>query len=400
MSVSRLTVLVSGAGIAGPTLAYWLLRRGFKPILIERAPRLRKGGYIVDFWGVGFDVADRMGLLPMLREAGYVIDRIEFVKENGGPRSSFGGNALRRTLGDRFLSIQRGDLSAAICGTVGNNVETIFGDSITGFEQHSDRVDVTFERGGPRAFHLVIGADGLHSAVRNVAFGAREAFESFLGYYAASFITEDYPKRTEHTYLSYAAPGRQISRYALRGGLTAFFFVFRSQEKIAHDVGAQKRHLRETFSREPWTEWPEIERRLNACRDLYFDAVSQIKMPSWSHGRVALVGDAAYCPSLLAGEGSAFAMAGAYILAGELERAGGDHARAFAAYEQCFRPFVEGKQKSARAFASSFAPATAFGLFARDQVLRLSAIPVVADHLMKRFVADRFALPEYSARAT
>jgi 2-polyprenyl-6-methoxyphenol hydroxylase-like FAD-dependent oxidoreductase len=395
--MSRQRILISGAGIAGPTVAYWLLRRGFEPVLIERAPRLREGGYIIDFWGVGFDVAERMGLIPALRTAGYVIDRIEFVGDDGRRRSALESDAFRRTLGDRFLSIHRGDLAKAIYGTISHEVETIFGDSITGIAQAADRIDVCFESGTIRAFDLVIGADGLHSSVRAALFGPGQSFERYLGYHAASFLTTAYPRRDEHTYLSYAAPGRLISRYALRDGLTAFLLVFESKQKLAHlahDPAAQKQHIRQIFARDGWIEWPEIARRLDACEDLYFDAVSQITLARWSLDRAALVGDAAYCPSLLAGEGAAFAMAGAYILARELDRAGGDYVRAFAAFERGFRPFIERKQKSARAFASSFAPKTSLGLVVRDQVLRLSAIPVVADFLMHRFVADRFVLPD------
>lgn len=395
--MSRPTILVSGTGIAGPTIAYWLSKRGFAPTLIEQAPHLRQGGYIIDFWGVGFDVAERMGLIPGLREAGYNINRVAFVTKKGRQRSALGHNVLKRSLGDRFLSIQRGDLANAIYRTIEQNVETIFADSVVEIRQRGDGVDVTFERGSPRAFDLVIGADGLRSAVRSAVFGPREKFERYLGYYAASFLTSAYPRRDEHAYLSYAAPGRQITRYALREDRTAFFFVFESQNQIAeaaHDLATQKQILRDTFSREAWIEWPEIESRLEACDDLYFDAVSQITLPRWSEGRTALVGDAAYCPSLLAGEGAAFAMAGAYILAAELDRAGSDYRKAFGAYERRFRPFIERKQKSARAFASSFAPKTSFGLFLRDQVLRLSAIPAVSDFLMRRFVADRFSLPE------
>lgn len=123
--------------------------------------------------------------------------------------------------------------------------------------------------------------------------------------------------------------------------------------------------------------------------------MSQIELPAWSRGRVALVGDAAYCPSLLAGEGSAFAMVGAYILAGELQRARSDYTRAFAAYERSFRPFIERKQRSARAFASSFVPLTSFGLFVGDVILHLGRIPIVSDFLARRFVIDRFELPIY-----
>ncbi len=393
--MSRQTILVSGAGIAGTTIAHWLLKRGFEPVLIERAPNFREGGYMIDFWGVGFDVAERMGLIPAIRSAGYLIDRIEFVAADGGRRSFLGGNLFQRTLGDHFISIQRGDLAHAIYRTIEQDIEVIFGDSISKMRQDADGVEVEFERGRPRVFDLVIGADGLHSTVRGAMLGPSEKFERYLGYYAASFVTENYPERQERTYLSYTAPGRQISRYALREDRTAFLFVFESERKIpeaALDPHAQKEILRRTFSRQPWVEWPEIERRLESCEELYFDAVSQISLPCWWNGRVVLVGDSAYCPSLLAGEGTAFGMAGAYILAKELASAGGDYASAFAEYERRFRPFIERKQKSARALASGFAPKTSFGLFVRDWVLRLSAIPAVGDFWMRRFVSDRFAL--------
>ncbi len=395
--MSPQTILISGAGIAGPTLANWLLRRGFVPVLIERAPRFREGGYIIDFWGLGFDVAERMNLITALRSVGYVIDRVEFVAADGRQRSSMSANVFKRALGNRFLSIKRGDLANAIYRTIEHDVETIFGDSIAGIRQDMDCVEVTFEHGPPRTFDLVVGADGLHSVVRAEMFGRSDAFERYLGYYTASFSTPGYPKRTEHTYLTYAAPGCQISRYALRGDRTAFFIVFESESRIAElsdDVSSQKQILCQKFASKPWIEWPEIEKRLHLSDDLYFDSVSQITLPAWSRGRIALVGDAAYCPSLLAGEGSAFAMAGAYILARELESTGGDYVRAFAAYEQSFRPFIERKQKSARTFASSFAPRTRFGLVVRDHVLHLSTIHFVADFLMSRFLSDRFTLPD------
>jgi 2-polyprenyl-6-methoxyphenol hydroxylase-like FAD-dependent oxidoreductase len=366
-------------------------------VLIEHAPRFREGGYIIDFWGVGFDVAENMGLIPSLRQVGYIFNSIEFVTKHGKRRSAIGGNSFERALGDRFFSVHRGDLARAIYRSIKGDMETIFGDSIVGIKQDADGALVTFAHGRPRVFDLVIGADGLNSAVRSVVFGPQEKFEQYLGYCAASFIASGYPRRNEHTYLSYAVPGRQISRYGLRDDRTAFLFVFESRHPLltmAHDMTAQKQLLCQIFSCDPWDEWPEIGGRLEACEDLYFDAVSQIVLPCWSQGRVALVGDAAYCPSLLAGEGAAFAMAGAYILARELEHTGVDYTQAFTNYERQFRPFIEGKQKSARAFASSFAPKSYLGLFLRDQVLRLSAIPAVADWIMHRLVTNSFVLPD------
>jgi 2-polyprenyl-6-methoxyphenol hydroxylase-like FAD-dependent oxidoreductase len=259
---------------------------------------------------------------------------------------------------------------------------------------------VTFKSGSAREFDLVVGAGGLHSVVRSLAFPTGSAAERYLGYYAAAFVTKGYSKREEHIYLSYAAPGRQVSRFALRDGQTGFLLVFAKDERVPRwetGIEEQKAVLRAIFSRDSWIEWPEIEQHLMAARDLYFDAVSQIEMPVWSSGRVALVGDAAHGPSLLAGEGSAFAMAGAYILAGELERAKGNYAHAFAEYERKFRPFIVRKQKMARAFAASFTPKTSLGLVVRDIVLHLAAIPAVADYLMRSFVSDRYSLPTYEA---
>jgi 2-polyprenyl-6-methoxyphenol hydroxylase-like FAD-dependent oxidoreductase len=393
------SVLIVGAGIAGPTLAYWLRQRGFEPVLVERAPSFREGGYMIDFWGVGFDVAEQMKLIPRIRGVGYVIDQIRFVNENGAATSEMGGDLFRRALGDRFISLPRGDLAKAIFDTMAGEIEIIFNDSVTSIREDSGGVEVSFERAAPRRFDLVAGCDGLHSIVRQTVFGLEVSYEKYLGYYSASFLTVDYPHREERTYTSYAAPGRQISRYALRENRTAFLLVFARERKLAgHPQKTDVvKILSETFARDRWTELPEVMRRLGACGDLYFDSVSQIRMPGWSKGRTVLVGDAAYCPSLLAGEGAAFAMAGAYILAGELQRAGGDHIRAFSTYEERFRPFIERKQRAAEQFATSFTPKTRFGLRVRDLILRAASFRPISDWLMRRFVADRFDLPNYSS---
>ena len=393
----RKSVLISGAGIAGPALAYWLCHRGFEPVLIERAAQFREGGYMIDFWGVGFDVAERMKLIPLLRDVSYLIDRLKFVDKSGRTRSEFDAEALRRTVGNRFFSLARGDLAKAIFDTVADKMETVFGDSIVAIHEDPDGVDVQFKHSRTRRFDLVVGCDGLHSAVREIVWGTEKQFEKYLGYYCASFITASYPHREEQTYTSYAEPGRSISRYALRGDRTAFLLIFAREQPLAQapQLGSAKSILRDTFKQDRWIEIPEILQRLETCDDLYFDSVSQIRMPTWSKGRIVLVGDAAYCPSLLAGEGAGFALAGAYLLAGELKHASGDHIAAYRAYEQGFRDFIQRKQQSAVQFATSFTPKTRLGLFVRDLVLRFTAFSPINNWLMRRFVTDRFELPDY-----
>ncbi|MGH8093112.1 MAG: FAD-dependent monooxygenase [Chthoniobacterales bacterium] len=272
------SVLISGAGIAGPTLAYWLLKNGSEPVMVERGPIFREGGYMIDFWGLGLEVAERMGFLPRLREVGYKIDSVQFVDEENRLRSSLAASLFSRALGDRFVSLPRGDLARAIFDLVADRVEVIFGDSVTALREEGDGVEVTFAHAAPRRFDLVAGCDGLHSAMRATVIGTEEKFEKYLGYFAASFLTNGYPWRDERTYHSYAAPGRQISRYALRGDRTAFLFVFAREdgrERAGHDENP-RRLLRETFGRDRWVETPEILRRLDACDDLYFDSVSQL----------------------------------------------------------------------------------------------------------------------------
>ncbi|HXF03745.1 MAG TPA: FAD-dependent monooxygenase, partial [Arthrobacter sp.] len=173
-------VLIVGAGIAGPTLAYWLRHAGHEPTLVEQAPRLRRGGYLVDFWGSGFDVADRMGIVPRLMADGYRVRELREVTASGrriahlDPRHVIGG------AGGRYVSIGRSDLAAALYDALDGEVETIFGDTVQALDDDGGRVRVEFARGAPREFDLVVGADGLHSRVRALAFGPEEEFERYL----------------------------------------------------------------------------------------------------------------------------------------------------------------------------------------------------------------------------
>ena len=391
------TVLISGAGIAGPTLAYWLLQYGFEPTIVERAPCLRDGGYIIDFWGVGYDVAERMHLLPELRRLGYRARELRLVNEQGLCVGGFNTDIFQSSLHDRFLSILRGDLAAAIFKTIEGRAETIFGDSIKHVEEDEHGLEISFQSGSLRRFDLLIGADGLHSAVRNLTFGPDSQFENKLGYLAAAFSTDHYQPRDEDVYVCYSSPAKQVARFALRNDRTVFFLIFATGNRQKENFTSERAYgaqLEEVLAGEGW-ECKAILEAMQSGNDLYCDSVSQVHMPAWSKGRIALVGDAAYCPSLLAGQGAALAMAGSYILAGELMKANGDHTAAFQNYEQLFKPFIGKKQKAAEQFGSWFAPETPFAIYIRNQITKLFAIPFIANAFVKESIADRLKLPEY-----
>jgi 2-polyprenyl-6-methoxyphenol hydroxylase-like FAD-dependent oxidoreductase len=395
-----MTVLISGIGVAGSTLAYWLAHYGFEPTLVEKAPRLRTGGYIIDFWGLGFDIAGRMGLLPEIRRTGYVAKEVRIVDRTGKRIAGFPAAAFTRLAGNGYVSLPRGDLAASIFNSIDGRVETIFDDSIARMEQSEQSVRVMFETGTVRNFDLVIGADGLHSRVRELVFGPENQFEKYLGYKVAAFEVDGYRPRDELIYVMFTEVGQQIGRFAMDRDRTLFLLVFADREvneTIIGDMQAQKALLRERFGKSGW-ECPQILEALDASNELYFDRVSQVRMPagagSWTRGRVSLTGDAAFCVSLLAGQGSALAMVAAYILAGELHRAGGDFPRAFSQYQKRFQPFVLQKQKAALRFAGTFAPKSKLSMFVRNQIMNLLRFSWVAN-LAAGDLADNLALPQY-----
>jgi len=389
-------VLISGAGIAGPALAVWLARAGFAPTLIEQAPALRTGGYVVDFWGLGYDIAEKMGLAVEIERASYHMREVRIVGDQGERVAGFGTHVMGDLAGGRFVTLGRSDLSRLIFEKARAGSEAIFGDEIVQLDENADGVRVQFERSGERRFDLVIGADGLHSHVRRLAFGPQARFERDLGYRIAAFEARGYRPRDERVYVLYSIPGRMLGRFALHDDRTLFLFVYAASpaDPAAHDLAAQKALLRAQFCDAGW-ECAHILAALDRANDLYFDRVSQIGMERWSRGRVALVGDAAFCVSLLAGQGSSLAMTAAYVLAGELAAAEGCHAEAFARYESLLRSFIASKQRGAARFAAAFAPKTRWGLFVRNQVIRALAIPGLARVMFGRDIADTLRLPEY-----
>jgi len=395
-------VLISGAGIAGPTLAYWLLRYGFEPTIVERAPSLRTGGYIVDFWGVGFEVAARMGLVDEIKARGYDVQEVRVVDAEGKQIAGFPTDVFARVTQGHFASLPRGALAEAIYKTIDSKVETIFDESVEDLLEDKDGILVSFRRSETRRYDLVVGADGLHSKVRELAFRPDSSFEKYLGYKVAAFETSDYRPRDELVYVMFTQVHKQVTRFAMRGDRTMFLFTFADSgtgDNSDHDVRAQKSQIREQFGDSGW-ECPQILAALDRTDELYFDRVSQIVIPERERAngkdRVVLIGDAAAAVSLLAGEGSGLAMAGAYILAGELHRSQGNYREAIAKYHERFAPFVRAKQNAALRLAGTFAPGSAISLFLRNELMNLLRIRWVANLALSRTFTDHIELPDYA----
>jgi 2-polyprenyl-6-methoxyphenol hydroxylase-like FAD-dependent oxidoreductase len=364
--------------------------------MVEHAPALRMSGFVIDFWGLGYEIAERMGLAGEIDRVGYHMREMRIVDSRGERVTGFGTDVFHELTGGHFVTLGRSDLSRLLFGKIKDTTEAIFGDEIVAIQEDSDGVRVQFKHADERQFDLVIGADGLHSKVREIVFGPENRFERQLGYLVAGFEVRGYCPRDEDVYVIYSQPGRMLGRFALHDDRTLFLFVFVETGRLSPitDLTAQKAILRERFDDGRW-ECQRILGELDHTHELYFDRVSQIKMDHWSRGRVALVGDAAFCVSLMAGQGAALAMTGAYVLAGELAKAKGRHGQAFGKYEEVLRAFISSKQRGAERFAAAFAPKTRWGLFFRNQVVKTLTIPGLARLTFGRDIIDTLELPDY-----
>lgn len=393
-------VAINGAGIAGATLAYWLAKLGHEVLLVEKAPALRTGGYILNLWGLGYDVAEKMGLLPRLQALQHHAEELRIVDRRGRQCGGYHTDALLRLTKGRLMALARADLTASVHGLLGAGVETIFDDSVAAIQDDGEQVRISFDHAAPRTVDLVVGADGLHSRVRELAFGPKATFELSLGCHVAAFEISGYRPREDHISVIHGAPGRYLSRFPVRDDKTLFFMVFRDEylpAGIPADESARKLALAGVFADLGW-ECPRILSALQDANDVYFDSVSQIRCDSWVKGRTVLTGDAAACPSLLAGAGAGLAMAEAYALAGEIHQRPGDCKTALARYETLMKPFVLRKQRRATALVPSFVPKSAFGVAARNFATCLMRLPVFPQILMGRYLRDDIELPDYGIR--
>jgi 2-polyprenyl-6-methoxyphenol hydroxylase-like FAD-dependent oxidoreductase len=390
-------ILVSGASIAGPAVAWWLRRYGFAVTVVERAPALRPGGHAVDVRGVARDVVEWMGLMPRVREDSVDERGIAFVDRKGRrtatmPADLFGGEGIVAE-----IEIMRGDLSRILYETTCGEVEYLFGDRIAGLTQDRDGVEVRLASGAVRRFDLVVGADGAHSGVRALAFGPESDYVRHLGAYTAYFTVPD-PGDLDNWFLMYNAPGGRVAGIRPeRGGTAKASLSFTSPplDYDRRDVAAQQAIVARRLAGSGWRV-DEFLAAMPTAPDFYFDAICQVHVDRWARGRVVLVGDAGYCGSPLAGLGTSMSLVGAYVLAGELAATPHDHEAAFQRYQKEMADYVAAGLKLPPGGVNGFAPNSQFMISMRSRSMRMMTRWPMRSLIAKQFQkSDGIVLKDY-----
>lgn len=367
-------ILISGAGPAGLSAAYWLKKYGFKPTIIEAGSVLRTGGYKIDVRGSAVQVLQRMAIFDKVVAANTDMQGAKLMDKNGKVICEMTGDSFGHRMGED-QEIVRGSLCQILRDSL-QDVEIIFGDSIESIEtiepiepnesisERTSALLVKFKKNEPRTFDLVIGADGLHSKVRRLVFGEESLFAHEFGVYLCVFTVPNY-LNLDRMEIQYTEFGRLAALWSTKGDKTAkATFAFVSPFSVdLKDTAQQQQLLKEVFADISW-EVPKLLEFMPTSSDFYFDSVAQIKMDCWSRGRVILLGDAAYCATPMSGQGTSLALIGAYVLAGELALAKGNYKQAFAQFEQEMRPFIKLNQMLGERSAALFKSQQKRGLLA------------------------------------
>ncbi|WP_150308384.1 FAD-dependent oxidoreductase [Planctomonas psychrotolerans] len=368
------TAIVCGAGIAGLTVARELAAAGWVVTVLERAPGPRDQGYMIDFFGPGFDAAERMGLLPRLRDVAYAFT-LRLVDERGRERAAVDVDRVARAAAGRYVSIMRPDLEKALVASLPPSVRLLYGRTFTGVEQGRGEVSVTLDDGDTLRAAVLIGADGIHSAVRRAVFGPESQFVRFLGFHTFAYLTESASLRRRLGGEAGMTDSidRFVGMYALRDGRVAVVGAHRT--RVTARPADVRTAILDVYSGLGWLT-PEALAACPPSSEVYYDTVAQVHMPGWCSGRVALVGDAGFAVSLLAGQGASMAIAGGATLASALIAAPTVDA-GFARYEASMRPLVDEVQSAGRRAAGTFVPATVRARYLRRLAFRMLNQPVI-----------------------
>ncbi|WES65712.1 FAD-dependent monooxygenase [Microbacter sp. GSS18] len=372
--------VICGAGIAGLASAISLHRSGWQVTVLEHAPRLRDGGYMIDFFGPGFDAAERIGILETLRERAHRVDVIDWADPDGHTRARLHYDRMRDAADGKLFPLLRGDVERTLFEALPGGVDVRFSTTVTGARSHAGGVAV--DVGGDRIeADLLVGADGIHSGIRAQVFGPEERYLRPLGLHTAAWFADSPPAATALAgrFVIESAPGKMAGVYGVGGDRVATFLTFtESAARMPEDPL--------TALRARYWDLSGVVRPVLAADpvdEVYYDVVAQIEMPTWRSGRVILVGDAAYAVSLVAGQGASLALAGgvalgealdAYTLADDPQALDA----ALAAFEKRVRPVVEEKQAGGRRTAKWFVPTTPARLALRNLSMRMADLPMLA----------------------
>lgn len=361
--------VICGAGIAGLALAKQLASHHWDVTVVEKSPRQQEQGYMVDFFGPGYDAAAAMGVLPRLQELSYDIDGFVYVNDKGKPSASLNFSKIQKAANGRLLSIMRPSIESALHETLDDSVDLRFATTITEIENTTSGVRTTLSDGTSIDADLLVGADGIHSAVRAKVFGPEENYLRYLGYHTAAYTFRDdvlYRELNSRFCLTETL-NRQIGLYGLRDGSVAVFAVHRRADPaLPADPRAE---LHDVYSTLGWVA-PKVLEHCPQPDELYYDQVAQIEIPEWTHQRVTLLGDSCQAVSLLAGQGASLAIAGAHLLGEQLATARSVD-EALAEYQRQWSPVVRQTQRVARTGAQWFLPDTMTRLRVRRVALKL-----------------------------
>lgn len=378
-------VLISGAGIGGLTTAYWFNQIGWDVVVLEKAPELRKGEFVIDFQGTGWDVAEAMKITDELRKRETGIQALSFKNKHDVEKIHIKMDDFSEMVGvkGKMVSINRRELQNLLFEKLEDTVEIRFSSSVTKIVEHDNGVEVSVNDRDAEMYDLVVGCDGLHSNIRQLVFGDESAFSQYLGYYVAAYNVKGLDAGEPNVMNILRQPNKQATYLDKGNGEGLAMYVFKSEKGTY--VPSEKRAsvLKEAFAEMEGVIPAALDKITNET-NIYMDTTTQIVMPKWYSKRVVLVGDSAYCLTLVSGQGASMAMGGAYVLAQEVKSCDTIE-EALANYDTRLRAFTEDLQSKTRKFASNFVPSSDFGLWVMDRAMSLINIPFVKSLASSQF---------------